>query len=375
MYATEDQEAFKPMVPEHYKPITPVTDFHQRLCRTLVADTLGKVERELAEIKSVRFLVDCPWPPGKRLRPITFLLAYLSVAVEKTLTPSIDGRESRLAAAIELMHEASLVHDDLVDRSLLRRGKGTVQTVHGDGIAILIGDYMVFRGLKLVLDAARSQQDIVLARELANTGLAIAHGEVDQLDAYLNHRDPEQRMSLDHYLNVIGKKTASFFAGCAEGGAALAGAGKDLRQIYRSFGMNMGLVFQMVDDLMDLLGDEAKAQKSLRNNLNEGTVTLPMIQAFALRPHDPDLNKLATAGKLNRTERKRLHRLLATDEVIGRTLAVMDEYAAKTLEDLSKLPANIYRAGLRDLFDYVRECPWGGLEQLLAHKPAGGETQ
>ena len=143
----------------------PVTDFGRRLCCTLVAETLCKVELELADIKSVRFLADCPWPPGKQLRPITFLLAYLSVAVEKTLTPSTDGRESRLAAAIELMHEASLVHDDLVDRNLLRRGEGTVQTVRGDGARpILIGDYMVFRGLKLVLDAARSQQDIVLAR-------------------------------------------------------------------------------------------------------------------------------------------------------------------------------------------------------------------
>jgi len=343
-------------------------DFQNRLCRTLVADLLREVEGELFEVKSIRFLADHPWAPGKRLRPITFLLAYLSVEAEKTGVPSVNGRESRLAAAIELMHEASLVHDDIVDRSLLRRGKPTLQVVNGDGLAILIGDYMVFRGLKLVLDAARSREDIMLAQELADTGLAIAHGEADQLDAYLNRRSVEERMSMEMYVQVIGKKTAAFFAGCAEGGAALAGAAQQLRQAYRSFGMNMGLVFQMADDLMDIIGEPKKAQKSLRSNLNEGTVTLPMIHAYALDPANAELGKLARAEKLSRSERTSLQRLLASDPVIERSAATMDGYAAKATDDLKQLPANIFRAGLYDLLDYVRYCSWGGLDTRLARK-------
>lgn len=341
-------------------------DLKKRLCRTLVADVLREVEDQLIEVKSIRFLADCPWLPGKRLRPITFLLSYLSLELEKTPNPNLDGRESRLAAAIELMHEASLVHDDLVDRSMLRRGKPTMQAVNGDGLALLIGDYMVFRGLKLVLDAAQSRSDIVLAQELANTGLAIAHGEVDQLDAYLNHRSIEDRMSMDTYVQVIGKKTAAFFAGCAEGGAALAGADRAVRDVYRGFGMNMGLVFQMVDDLMDVIGVSSKAQKSLKSNLNEGTVTLPMIHAYALQPDHEGLRKLAQAEKLTRSERSSLHRLLATPEVIERCRATMDEHAAKATESLRQMPANIYRAGLQDLLDYVRQCSWGGLNEKLA---------
>lgn len=344
-------------------------DYRSRLCWTLVKDALQEVEFELLEIKSIRFLANYPWTPGKRLRPVTFLLAYLSVMVEKTAQPAVNGRESRLAAAIELMHEASLVHDDLVDRSLLRRGKPTMHAVNGDGLALLIGDYMVFRGLKLVLDSARSRDDIVLAQELANTGLAIAHGEVDQLDAYLNKRDAAHRMSMETYLGIIGKKTAAFFAGCAEGGAALAGANRETREVYRGFGMNMGLVFQMVDDLMDIMGDPKKAMKNLRSNIREGTITLPMIHAWALYPETEGLRQLAEAKKISRAAASELERLLATDEIVARSKATMDEYAAKALDGLARMPASVYRAGLADLLDYVRGCPWGGLQQALSASP------
>lgn len=159
--------------------------FRSRLFFTLVEDLLAQAEFELVEVKSVRFLADYPWTPGKRLRPITFLLSNFSVRLERGVSLESNGRESRLAAAIELLHEASLVHDDLVDGSSLRRGAPAMHMMNGQGLALLIGDYMVFRGLKLILDAAESRDDIVLAKELANTGLAIAQGEADQLDRYL----------------------------------------------------------------------------------------------------------------------------------------------------------------------------------------------
>jgi geranylgeranyl pyrophosphate synthase len=128
----------------------------------------------------------------------------------------------------------------------------------------------------------------------------------------------------------------------------------------------MGLVFQMVDDLMDVIGISDKAQKTLKSNLSEGTVTLPMIHAYTLHPHHEGLRKLAQAEKLSRAERSSLHRLLATREVIELCRATMDEYAEKATESLKQMPANIYRAGLQDLFDYVRQCSWGGLDEKLA---------
>lgn len=351
----------------------PVPDLRSRLCYTLVADVLRDLEIHLIEIRSIRFLADYPWQTGKRLRPITFLLSNLSVQVQRTTRPVLNGRESRLAAAIELLHEASLVHDDIVDRSTLRRGKPSMQVLHGEGLALLIGDYMVFRGLKLILDAAVSRNDIVLAQELANTGLAIAHGEADQLDKYLNRRDWEIRMSMDNYIGIIGKKTAAFFAGCAEAGAAMAGGDKELRELYRDFGMNMGLAFQMVDDLMDILGDPVKASKTLQNNVAEGTVTLPMIHAWELYPDDPLLGKLAKAEPLNRREQARVQKILSRPEVVERSGATMNVYAAKARRSLERMPSSIYRMGLADLLDYVVHCSWGGLESKLAR--AAGRAQ
>jgi heptaprenyl diphosphate synthase len=327
------------------------------------------VEEELIDVKSVRFLCNHRWVAGKRLRPIAFLLSNLSVRIERPGPMTVDGRESRLAAAIELMHEASLVHDDLVDRANVRRGVPTVQMDSGQGLALLIGDYMVFRGLKLVLDSAESRQDILLAQELANSGLQIAHGEADQLDRYLRRLDWDERMSLANYLDVIAKKTASFFAGCCEGGAAMAGAPRDLRLVYREFGMNFGIYFQIMDDLMDVAGDSEAAQKSLRNNLAEGTITLPMIHAWQMNPGSAPLKKLASGAALTNREQQSLYRRLAGAPVLDRCLDTAETYYREAEARLRLMPMNIYRSGLADLLDYIRDCPWGGdMQERLARR-------
>jgi geranylgeranyl pyrophosphate synthase len=334
--------------------------FEDRLCHTLVRRTLQNVERELAGLKSVGFLGRHRWTPGKRLRPIVFLLAYLSVQLERTRVAQVRQREVRLAAAVELLHEASLVHDDLVDRSEVRRGHATIQMADGEGLALLIGDYMIFRGLKLILDAAQGREDIVLAQQLANTGLSIAHGEAQQLDRYLHRHDFRKRMAFDDYLDVIAKKTASFFAGCAEAGAALAGAGASLRKVYREFGMQLGIFFQMTDDIIDIIGDSRAAQKSLRNNLAEGTVTLPMIQARKLYPRNPLLRAVARGQALALGEQRKLYQLMSGTEVVAESRSVMEQYVEGARKMITRMPINIYRSGLADLLDYVEICPWGG---------------
>jgi octaprenyl-diphosphate synthase len=345
--------------------------FRSRLFYTLVEDVLREAEVELIEVKSVRFLCDYPWVPGKRLRPITFLLSNLAVRLEQSPPPSADGREARLAAAIELLHEASLVHDDIVDGSRVRRGVPTMHLLNGHGLALLIGDYMVFRGLKLVLDAAETREDIALAKELAQTGLEIAHGEADQLDRYLQSAGWEERMAMDAYVELIGKKTAAFFAGCSEGGAALGGADARLRKVFREFGTNLGIAFQMVDDLMDVLGDPGLARKSLKNNLAEGTVTLPMIHAWELDPAFTPLRKLADGKPLDARAQVSLYRRLASKQVLDRCRESVDQYADAAATYAQDMPMNIYRLGLADLLDYVRRCPWGGLEGHLANGKGG----
>lgn len=342
------------------QPTSSGDSFRSRLCHSLVAETLREMEGELREVKAVRFLCDYPWLPGKRLRPITFLLSAFSVRLEESRHAGHDHREARLAAAIELLHEASLVHDDLVDRSELRRGVPSVQMLNGEGLALLIGDYMVFRGLKLILDVAENKSDILLAQELANTGLLIAHGEADQLNRYLNRRDFKDRMAFDAYFDLIAKKTASFFAGCAEAGAAIGGADAALRSTYRDFGMNLGIVFQMKDDLIDVYGDAGIALKTLRNNLNEGTVTLPLIHAWEMYPTNRALRRFVAGEVLGEAEQAAIYRKLASRAVRARCEGTIDRFARLTDECLSRMPVNIYRSGLADLFDYVKQCSWGG---------------
>ncbi|MDQ3935913.1 MAG: polyprenyl synthetase family protein, partial [Actinomycetota bacterium] len=206
--------------------------FDKRLCRTLVEDTLADMEVELAEIRAVRLLADYPFPAGKRLRPIVFLLSNFSVRVERSADFRTDGRESRFAAAIELLHEASLIHDDVVDHGDVRRGVESLQASRGRGLAVLIGDYMVFRAIKLLLEAT-TPPDLSIASDLADTALEVAHGEIDELQRYLRRHEEGPSLALDSYLEVISGKTAAFFAGAAEAGAALAGAPPAAREVYR----------------------------------------------------------------------------------------------------------------------------------------------
>ena len=236
-----------------------------------------------------------------------------------------------------------------------------MQVTHGEGLSLLIGDYLIFQGLKLILDAAESREDIFLAKELANAGLSIAHGEAEQLDRYLNQNNIDDRMSMDNYLGIIAKKTAAFFAGCSEAGAALGGADIEVRKNFREFGMNLGLLFQMMDDMMDILGDESVAKKSLKNNINEGTVTLPIIHAWMLYPSHEDLKKLAHKQHVNPDSAETIYKLLSDKNVLSSCKNTLQEYIEKIASNLTKMPQNIYSMGLADIFDYVKLCPWAGM--------------
>lgn len=330
---------------------SPSENFKSRLCYTLVVDIITEIERELFEIKAIQFLNDFKWKQGKRLRPIVFLLSNLAMRAASNQSLQTSAREYKLATAIELLHEASLIHDDIVDKSDLRRGAPTLQMSQGEGLSLLIGDYMIFQGLKLILDTAESKDDILLAREFMKTGLTIAHGEAEQLDRYLNRNSAENRMSLDTYIGIIAKKTAAFFAGCSDAGSALAGASNEQREMYREFGMNMGIVFQMLDDFIDVFGDEKEAQKTLKNNMNEGTITLPVIHAWRLFPDNKSLEKLSKRIPISADEQENLYNVLKHDKVMADCKNTVKCYIEKTHDYLSSMPKNIYTFGLFDLFD------------------------
>ncbi|MEH6587630.1 MAG: polyprenyl synthetase family protein [Halioglobus sp.] len=198
---------------------------------------------------------------GKRLRPLLVLLT--AAALGRCEPPQI-----KFAAVIEFIHTATLLHDDVVDISSLRRGRPTANAEFGNAPSVLVGDFLYTRAFQLMVQLA----DMDILRHMADTTNTIAEGEVLQLVRAGNADTTEQQ-----YLDVITRKTAILFAAGCYGAATLCGEGDTIRQSMHSFGLNLGIAFQMVDDILDYEGDPAAMGKNVGDDLTEGKPTLPLI--------------------------------------------------------------------------------------------------
>jgi octaprenyl-diphosphate synthase len=202
---------------------------------------------------------------GKRLRPMLLLLA--GRALEH------GGADAhQLAAVVEFIHTATLLHDDVVDESDLRRGRSTANAVWGNAASVLVGDFLYSRSFQLMVELDRME----VMRILADTTNAIAEGEVLQL---LHVRNPDTDEAA--YLRVIERKTAVLFAAATRLGALLAGAEPATQQKLHDYGLNLGYAFQIADDVLDYASDAETLGKNLGDDLAEGKATLPLIRAMA----------------------------------------------------------------------------------------------
>jgi len=206
---------------------------------------------------------------GKRLRPALVLLA--AGACGYPGRPGATGHHE-LAAVVEFIHTATLLHDDVVDASELRRGRGTANAEFGNAAAVLVGDFLYSRAFQMML----SVDSMRVMRVLADATNTIAEGEVLQL---MNCHDPQ--VGEARYLEVIRRKTAKLFEAAARLGAVLADASPSIEQGLAEYGMRLGTAFQLIDDVLDYSGDEAAIGKSLGDDLAEGKPTLPLIRAMA----------------------------------------------------------------------------------------------
>ncbi|MGE0676918.1 polyprenyl synthetase family protein [Pseudolabrys sp.] len=201
---------------------------------------------------------------GKRLRPM------LTLAMAQLCGYGGDGHV-KLAAAVEFMHTATLLHDDVVDESDMRRGKPAARMVWGNEASVLVGDFLLGQAFKMMTEVGNLQSLEILSSAAA----VIAEGEVMQLAAAKNTATNE-----DEYLSVIRAKTAELFAAACEVGPVLAGASKSQQAACRSYGMNLGVVFQLVDDALDYGGKSAKLGKNVGDDFREGKITLPVVLSF-----------------------------------------------------------------------------------------------
>ncbi|MBS0221052.1 MAG: polyprenyl synthetase family protein [Proteobacteria bacterium] len=239
----------------------------------LCAEDMTRVDREiLARMRSPVALIPelanhLVGAGGKRMRP---LLTVAAARLCDYRSPD-DDRHVKLATCVEFIHSATLLHDDVVDVSVLRRGKPTANSVWGDKASVLVGDFLFTRAFELMVDVG----SLDILGVLSRASSTIAEGEVLQLVTQRDSSTPEAT-----YLEVIKAKTAKLFAAAAEVGAMVAGRNGPERVALESFGMNLGIAFQLVDDALDYAGREAKLGKSVGDDFREGKITLPVILAF-----------------------------------------------------------------------------------------------
>ncbi len=266
---------------------------------------------------------------GKRLRPTLVLLSYKAVT-DKDISPAVP-----LAASVELLHTASLVHDDINDQSSLRRGQATVNAQWGDSLALLVGDFVFVRLLKLI--AGFSPRTI---RVLADSCTSIVEGETLQM---LHLRDLS--MTEETYLRIVTLKTAMLFSACSELGAFVGGGTEKHIAALHEYGLNLGIAFQIRDDVLDWVGKEAELGKPVASDLQQGKMSVATI--YALKQSDRAA-KLLFSG-----DGERAIRLLQDVGALDYAMLKCQEYAEKAQESLSVLQESKVKSELLRLADYA----------------------
>jgi octaprenyl-diphosphate synthase len=308
----------------------------------LLAATISDMERVNALIlkradshvamvpELARYLIEAG---GKRLRPM------LTIAAAQ-LFGHASGAEINYAAAVEFMHNATLLHDDVVDESDLRRGRPAARMIWGNPASVLVGDFLLGQAFMMMVEAG----DLGALGTLARAAAIIAEGEVFQLA-----KARDFTTSIAEYEQVIRAKTATLFEAAAEVGAIAGGADAAGRQAMRSYGMELGLAFQLVDDVLDYRGERGTLGKNTGDDLREGKMTLPVILALAdANPAERDIIT-ATLGNPD-----------ASDTALAQIVAIFNRH--KTLErTLEKAHLHVRQAR-----DALRPLPPSDLRTLLS---------
>ncbi|GAB4503834.1 MAG: polyprenyl synthetase family protein [Anaerolineales bacterium] len=273
---------------------------------------------------------------GKRVRPAIVLL----------VGNMLGGQEDRLitvGAAIELLHTATLVHDDLIDGSLLRRGMPTLNARWSPAATVLTGDFLFARAAKLAAEA----NHLPLMNHFARTLATIVNGELTQLFT------SRGLISRENYYQRIYAKTASLFEMSARAAALVSPVDEEVIETMRAFGYEIGMAFQIVDDILDFIGDQTAVGKPLGSDLQQGLITLPAIYFSEDYPEDPDVLLLSEGGWSNQERMERLVHAISQSNAIQRSLHEAETFTKHALEKLSLFPAGVERTALEELTHYI----------------------
>lgn len=274
---------------------------------------------------------------GKRMRPALVLLAARACGYS-------GAHHHELAAVVEFIHTATLLHDDVVDESALRRGRDTANAVFGSAASVLVGDFLYSRAFQMMVDVG----DMRVMKILADATNIVAEGEVLQL---MNCGNAD--LSVADYLQVIQYKTAKLFEAAARLGAILGNAGTDTEEALAAYGMHIGTAFQLIDDVLDYSGDEAETGKHLGDDLAEGKTTLPLIHVIQ---NGPSAQAALVRSAIENADRTRFPAVLAAVRSSG-ALDVARQYgiaeAAAAKASLAALPDSKFRQTLLQFADFA----------------------
>lgn len=277
---------------------------------------------------------------GKRLRPLMVLLTANALGY-----PQISGKTEHLdlAAIIEFIHTATLLHDDVVDMSSLRRGRPTANAQWGNAPSVLVGDFLYSRAFQMMVQIGN--MDVMAI--LANTTNLISEGEVQQL---VNAKNPD--VTEANYLNVIDKKTAILFAAACEVAAVLCGATEEQRQALRSYGHKVGIAFQLVDDALDYAGDAATLGKNVGDDLAEGKPTLPLIYAMRTGTQEQAALIAAAIRGGDASQLSAILEIVQTTGAMDYTLDAAREQVRQAVAELQLLPTNTYTQAMQQVAEF-----------------------
>ncbi len=315
----------------------------------LLSTIYEPVQKDLVKVdKSLRSVskVDFPWLAemldysltggGKKIRPALTLLAgkFYNYNLSYLLP---------MATAVELMHTATLVHDDAIDNSLVRRGRPTINKVWGEDKAVLLGDYMFAKAGEI----AATTQNLRVIKRLAQTIMTISSGELNQAITSFSLEQTRQ-----HYFQRISSKTASLFSLATESGAILSQAPESSTNMLSEYGYNLGIAFQIVDDIFDFTSTEKELGKPIGSDLAQGTLTLPAMLLLERYPEDNPVKRLFQ--NKNEPENIKLAiELVRNSSIIHECYKIASDYCSKACDNLKLLPDNASRQALADLANYV----------------------
>lgn len=276
---------------------------------------------------------------GKRLRPLLVLLTAKACGYE--------GRHHiDLAAVVELIHTATLLHDDVVDNAELRRGHQTANRVFGNEAAILVGDFLYSKAFQIMSNVATP----AILKVVADTTNVMAEGEALQL---MENHNPETTEG--NYLNIIRAKTAKLFEAASIIGALLAGSDEKTQKAMACYGNHLGMAFQLIDDLLDYQSDSAETGKALGSDLSEGKVTLPLI--YLLQNGSPqEVSMIREAIQTgNRDLFLEIQSLVETSGALQYTMRFAGTEVERAQKALNVLPESKYVEGVKALADFALE--------------------